>query len=374
MSTRFSVRLLAAALSAGLAMAAAVAVRAEPEGTVERIIAQHIPALLDTPGGIAIAVRAGGRSEFFNYGSADGARPITSDVLFNLGSVGKVFDTALMALADLKGELSLDDPVAKTGRAAAGRRHSPDALRQLATHTSGFVLPQDHPPWPTQAFTLPQFIAALNSWSADQEHEPGKQMIYSHASFVLLHLALERRFALPFDQLMTQRVLAPLRLRSTTLPAAAADATLNPRGEIPAALAHRAVQGYSTDGTPTGAPGNLPAITTGWEPRRCTPPRAIWRYSCWPIWASSRASERCRRRCAARSRAFFRSGTTSTKRSPGRCTRAGRPSRQVRRNGQRLGLYRAGEGAEGRHRHSWQSRQHAGLGDRPQSFSKRWHT
>ena len=258
MSIRFSARFFATALIASLAMVVAVAVRAEPGGAVERIIARHIAALLDTPGGVAVAVRAGGRTELFNYGSADGARAITSDVLFNLGSVGKVFDTTLMALADLKGELSLDDPVANY---VAELREGGDirriTLRQLATYTSGFVLPQDHPPWPSEAFTLPQFIATLNRWSADPDHQPGKQMIYSHAGFVLLHLALERRFGLPFDQLMKQRVLAPLGLRSTTLPVAAADAARNPHGELPAALAHRAVQGYSTDGTPTGAPGDL---------------------------------------------------------------------------------------------------------------------
>jgi beta-lactamase class C len=258
MSIRFPARLFATALIAGLAVLATVAARAEPDGTVARIIARHIAALLDTPGGVAVAVRAGGRTRFFNYGSADGARPITSDVLFNLGSVGKVFDTALMALADLKGELSLDDPVANY---VAELREGGDVrritLRQLATYTSGFVLPQDHPPWPREAFTLPQFIATLNRWSADPDHEPGGQMLYSHAGFVLLHLALERRFGLPFDELMKQRLLEPLGLRSTTLPVAAADATRNPRGELPPALARRAVQGYSTDGTPTGAPGDL---------------------------------------------------------------------------------------------------------------------
>jgi beta-lactamase class C len=263
MSIRFSARLFAtffaSALIASLAMVVAVAVRAEPGGRVERIIARHIAALLDTPGGVAIAVRAGGRTELFNYGSADGTRPISSDVLFNLGSVGKVFDTALLALADLKGELSLDDPVADyVAELQQGGDIRRITLRQLATYTSGFVLPQDHPPWPREvAFTLPQFIATLNGWSADQDHEPGKQMIYSHAGFVLLHLALERRFGLPYDALMKQRLLEPLRLRSTTLPVAAADATLNPRGEIPAALARRAVQGYATDGTLAGPPGDL---------------------------------------------------------------------------------------------------------------------
>lgn len=108
-----------------------------------------------------------------------------------------------------------------------------------------------------ETFTLPAFITTLNAWTSDKDHEPGKQMIYSHAGFVLLHLALERRFGVPYDELVKERLLDPLGLRSTTLPISSANAQLTPLGEIPKALARRAVQGYSNDGTPIGAPGNL---------------------------------------------------------------------------------------------------------------------
>ena len=258
MSIRFPTQLFTTALIGSLAMLVAVASRAKPDGTVGQIVARQVAVMLETPGGVAIAVRAGGQTRFFNYGLADASRPVTSDALFNLASVGKVFDTSLLALADQRGELSLDDPVAKhVVELQQGGDVRRITLRQLATYTSGFVLPQDHPPWPQETFTLPQFMATLNGWISDKDHEPGRQMIYSHAGFVLLHLALERRFGMPHDELMKQRLLEPLGLRSTTLPVAAADATLYPRGEIPAVLARRAVQGYSTDGTPTGAPGDL---------------------------------------------------------------------------------------------------------------------
>jgi hypothetical protein len=46
-------------------------------------------------------------------------------------------------------------------RAAAGQRHPPRHNRQLATHTSGLLLPQDHPPWPEQGYALPEFIRTL---------------------------------------------------------------------------------------------------------------------------------------------------------------------------------------------------------------------
>ena len=55
-----------------------------------------------------------GRTEFFNYGFANLARNerVTADSLFNLGSVGKLFATTLLAEAVKRGELSLDDSVA----------------------------------------------------------------------------------------------------------------------------------------------------------------------------------------------------------------------------------------------------------------------
>jgi len=224
MPARVPARLFATALIGSLATATAATSRAGADRDVPKIVARHIGAVLGTAGGVAVAVRANGRTWFFNYGPAGRRRRITSDTLFNLGSVGKVFDTGLLALADQQSELSLDDPVAKhMVELQEGGDIRRVTLRQLATYTSGLVLPQDHPPWPKETFTLPEFIATLNIWTSDPDHEPGKQMIYSHAGFVLLHLALERRFGMPFGRLVTQRLLEPLGLRSTTLPVASAD-------------------------------------------------------------------------------------------------------------------------------------------------------
>jgi beta-lactamase class C len=257
-SIRIGAQFIIATVISSLPLGGADTSRAGADGEVERIVAQKIPVVAGKTGGVAVAVRKSGQTWFFNYGMADRARPITSDVLFNLGSVGKVFDSALLTLADLRGELSLDDPVAKhVIELQQGRDIRRITLRQLASYTSGFVLPHDHAPWPAETFTLPEFLATLNSWTSDKDHEPGNQMIYSHAGFVLIHLALERRFDLPFDGLMAQRVLNPLGLSSTTLPTVSSNFKLHPRGEIPEAFSRRAVQGYSERGDLVGAPGDL---------------------------------------------------------------------------------------------------------------------
>jgi beta-lactamase class C len=248
-------------LLGALMVCQATAAHAETESAIAQVVARNIQSMMpkDGVGGAAVAVRMGGRTLFFNYGKADLARdrPVTSDSLFNLGSVAKVFDTALLMQAVLAGEVRLDDPVAKyIPELQKGGDIRRITLGQLASYTSGFALPQDNPPWPLRIYTLDDFIKVLIEWKADAKHQPGRQMIYSHSGFLLLHIALERRFGIPIGELMQQRLLGPLGLDSTALPVPPVDAAF-PRGRLAPALVERAVQGYGGDGKPVGAPGNL---------------------------------------------------------------------------------------------------------------------
>src|SRR5437773_11696640 len=88
---------------------------ARAQVNTEQIVAQKVQPILPkngSGGGVAVAVRMNGKTSFFNYGMADIAqnRQVTTDSIFNLGSVGKVFATTLLAQAITQGELSLDDP------------------------------------------------------------------------------------------------------------------------------------------------------------------------------------------------------------------------------------------------------------------------
>ena len=242
-------------LTAGLAGAARAG---GTDNELQQLIARHVQPLLpaNEAGGVAVAIRIDGRTVFFNAGWADLAnrKPMTSDALFNLASVSKAFVAVAFAQALLRGELKFDDPVAShvtelQGGGDIGRV----TLGQLATHTSGLLLPQDHPPWPEEQYTLPQFIQTLRRWTADAHHEPGRQHMYTHAGFILLHLALERRFAMPLHALIEQRVLKPLGLSATAQPPPGT----NVRGELGPALRERAVQGYDENGEPVGVPGDV---------------------------------------------------------------------------------------------------------------------
>jgi beta-lactamase class C len=197
-------------------------------------------------GGVAVAVRLNGKTSFYNYGMADNAqnRPVTADSIFNLGSVGKVFATTLLAQAVKQNQLGLDDPVAKyVTELQRGGDIRRIALGQLASHTSGLPrvpaairdLAQGQI-YVARFCSLPQFV------EVGPNHEPGQQYLYSNAAMVLLRVALGRRFNTRFAALMHQRLTGPLGMTSTALP-------------LPRDLLGRAVQGYNPSGRPVGRPG-----------------------------------------------------------------------------------------------------------------------
>ena len=221
---------------------------AQAANDLGQTVSRHVQELLpdNNLGGVAVALRVNGKTSFYNYGRADAARqqPITSDSIFNLASVGKVFATTLLADAVKRGEMRLDDPVAKyVTELQKGGDIQEVTLGQIASHTSGLPRePGQYETWHRGKYTLPDFIRFLNDWQADPQHEPGKQDIYSNLAMILLRLALERRFHEPFATLMKERITGPLGMDSTA-------------PQLSPALRARAVQGYGPLGRAIGQPG-----------------------------------------------------------------------------------------------------------------------
>ena len=225
------------------------------DAKIQHVVTAYLaPETVGKPGGLAVAVYAAGHTDFFNYGVADEAtgQPITSDTLFNVASVRKPFEAILVALGTLRGELRLDDPVSRYVPELGGGYIKSVTIGELATHTSGLLLPTDHPPWPNDSFTLPQFFEALNAWTPQSGEQPGKQRIYTHAGYVLLQLALERRYGRPIGELIEVRILKPLGMNQTFLPERGPDH----RAMMAPELMKNVVQGYSETGMPIGPRGD----------------------------------------------------------------------------------------------------------------------
>lgn len=224
------------------------------DAQIRRIVTTELASKVNGHGGLAVAVHAAGKTRIFTYGVADQAthRPIAPDTLFNLASVRKLFEATLVSLGAIRGDFSLDDPASKYVPELTGDYAKRITIGQLATHTSGLLLPTDHPPWPTDTYSLPRFFEALNDWTPKDGEAPGKQRVYTHAGYVLLQLVLERRYGQPIGTLISERVLQPLGMKETFLPERGADH----EARLPPDIRARMVQGYDDDGSAIGRPGN----------------------------------------------------------------------------------------------------------------------
>ena len=230
---------------------------AKAQEPARRIIQDEILTLLprDGAGGIAIAVCVDGRLLFLDGGFADLAerRPVTPESLFNIASLRKPFEATLLALAVRQGKMALGDPVSTyLPELSAGGDIRRVTVGQLATHTSGLLLPHDHPPWPTTRYTPASFREALNAWNADAGHQPGRQHIYTHAGFILLQLALESGLGSSVGDLAEQKIFQPLGMTASWIPRRGK----NGRSDLPPPLLQHAVQGYAEEGVAIGQPGD----------------------------------------------------------------------------------------------------------------------
>jgi len=252
----FPVRIAAVLVAVAVGALAGARADSDMDALISDIVTAELAptATAADPGGLAAAVYAGGRVTFFNYGFADAAakRPVTSDTLFNLASLRKLFEATLVALGAERGELRLDDPVGKVLPELHGDYISHVTIGELVNHTSGLLLPTDHPPWPNETFSRDQFIAMLDAWTPPAGVQPGKQRIYSHAGYVLLQLVLERRYRMPIATLIESRILKPLGMTSTFVP----DRGEDNRAVMMPEIMQRMVQGYAHQGTPIGPIGN----------------------------------------------------------------------------------------------------------------------
>jgi CubicO group peptidase (beta-lactamase class C family) len=152
----------------------------------------------------------------------EGARPLEARSVFEIGSVTKTFTGTVLADMVRRGEVALDDPVAKYlpddvhVPAFNGRQIT---LLDLATHMSGLPrFPTDYvspdPGNPYAHYEARDLYASLEHYALSRE--PGTAFEYSNLGMGLLGHALARAAgADDFQALVAERVLHPLGLTMT---------------------------------------------------------------------------------------------------------------------------------------------------------------
>jgi D-alanyl-D-alanine-carboxypeptidase/D-alanyl-D-alanine-endopeptidase len=166
---------------------------------------------------------------------------------FEIGSITKGFTGVLLAEMIERGEVTLDDPLQKflpPGAAAPHFDSRQITLRDLVTHTS--ELPSLPPRLRPRQMSNPSAEAdsdVVHGSLADirLSRAPGVRYRYSNWGFMLLSDALGRRAGKPYDELLRERVLAPLGMSETLvgdnsglLPGHTASGRRTPPWDIPA--------------------------------------------------------------------------------------------------------------------------------------------
>jgi CubicO group peptidase (beta-lactamase class C family) len=207
--------------------------------------------------GMALAVIEGDAPVYLRgFGSADGgARAVTPDSLFIIGSTTKSMTAlAILQLADA-GKLRLDDPVtAYIPNFLGGTDGRAITLRMLLNQTSGLShAAGDQPvlsPGDTSIRAIQNWTLALNAGALDRR--PGSSYEYSNANYVVLGAVLEIVSGQSYPDYMREHVFAPLGMSNTY--ASLADV---PPGRL--TQGHKAFLGASIPAEVPYAPAFLPA-------------------------------------------------------------------------------------------------------------------
>src|SRR5580700_4144092 len=144
--------------------------------------------------------------------------PMTVDTIFDIASLTKVVatTTAVMQLIQ-RGQVRINDPVAKYIPEFAQNGKEDITVRELLTHYSG--MPKDldlSTPWQgrDKAFQM--------AYEEKPAFPPGSRLLYSDVNFITLGALVERVSGTSFDAYCAQKIFGPLRMTHTRfLPPAA---------------------------------------------------------------------------------------------------------------------------------------------------------
>ena len=149
-------------------------------------------------------------------GQVRGRRPARPGDRFRVGSVTKSFVATLVLQLVGEGRLRLDDSLEEwlPGLVPGGRRIT---VRELLNHTSGLYDYSDDLPEPPRSLRPRELVAIATGHRP--RFAPGTRFSYSNTNYILTGLLIQRVTGQPLAAQLQQRILGPLGLHETELPA-----------------------------------------------------------------------------------------------------------------------------------------------------------
>jgi CubicO group peptidase (beta-lactamase class C family) len=160
--------------------------------------------------------------------------PITTQSLFHMASITKLFvGTSVMQLVE-QGKVSLDSPVVKYVPYFRMKddRYKDITLRQMLTHTSGLPDEEDYE-WEKPQYddgALERYVRSLSNLSLLSA--PGTNVAYSNMAYEILGDLISKVSGETFDDYVQRHILTPLGMKSSTLLLKEADTRLLTTGHV----------------------------------------------------------------------------------------------------------------------------------------------
>lgn len=184
--------------------------------------------------GVAAAIYYEGHSYLLNFGYSHPKKgtQMTSDTIFEIASITKVFTSEALAVEVLKGKMDLKAPI--TTYLPALRKNpwlDRVSLMALASHSASF--PRVPPGKGYNPETLMHYFAT--KWRP--EWPISSKYLYSNVGFGLLGYALAAREGVSYYQVIQQLILQPLGMSNTYI-------------VVPPHMQHQYAQGFGRNGLP----------------------------------------------------------------------------------------------------------------------------
>ena len=160
-----------------------------------------------TPGGFGTVMD-------FGYAAAETRAPITSDTLFEVGSISKLINAAVLHQLVAEGRLRLTDRISDLVPAVRLPAGNTIEVQHLLDHVAG--IPSDFP-----------LTADGGLWTA---YAPGAHWHYSNTGYQILGLLIERIAGKPLARVVADRIFVPLGMRRSRGAILGSDRTLYAQG------------------------------------------------------------------------------------------------------------------------------------------------
>ena len=208
LSSGFTARAIAQAPKLAAALAA---IRDYGEAHLQHFRLPGMTLGVTTPDGFSTVMN-------FGYANADARTVITPDTLFQVGSISKLMNAAMIHQFVGEGRLRLTDRISDLMPTVPLPPGNVIEVQHLLDHVAG--IPGDAPLFPDGGL-----------WTA---YAPGAHWYYSNTGYEILGKLLEHLSGKPLDRLIEQRIFAPLGMRRSRGAIIGQDRTLYAQGYEPA--------------------------------------------------------------------------------------------------------------------------------------------